>query len=249
MCELIIGAWYKRGSNRENKHYPHQIFFSLFTLHSLRQRQLSVTPRDKTLISRNQISGENRTRGGTEKSTKGSRDLIVIVDERHIAAENVSFFHLSCFICVFLFFFSFSIQWLCSRQVLRWGGGGGGSASFLGNTPTLVAWHNEHDLAFAHSCTHTHTVSSCSSVCLAVMSVTDWSHLVPKLHSPWAQFYSQCIDVLYCICVSVTSPPRPLLFITIRIFQSCSEMMPICVFSSGWRLEDAAVWNEKNTAL
>lgn len=98
--------------------------------HSLRRRQLSVTRGDKTLISRNQISGENTERGGTGKSTKDSRDLIVSIDERRSAAENVSFFHLS-------FFFSpphsvFS-AW---NSFCGWG-----SASFQHD-----AWHNERNL-------------------------------------------------------------------------------------------------------
>lgn len=64
---------------------------------SLRERQLSVTQWDKTPIFKNQISAEDRKRGGTGESTKDNWVLIVNVAARQTATENTSFIcHASC---------------------------------------------------------------------------------------------------------------------------------------------------------
>lgn len=94
MCELIIGAWYKGGSSiiHQNLSSPHSAFIKA-------KATVSHTARQKPWYSRNQISAEkHRKRGGTEKSTKDRRDLIVSVDERQ-ARQTRMFLSLFLYVC------------------------------------------------------------------------------------------------------------------------------------------------------
>lgn len=84
---------------------------------SLRERQLSVTQWDKTLIFKNQISADDRKRGGTGESTKDSGVLIVNVAVKQTAAEDASFIcHASC--CLFLCWGFYKQRSLCLGQFL-----------------------------------------------------------------------------------------------------------------------------------
>lgn len=149
MCELIIGARYKRESSIIHQN----LFFFFFIRHSLRQRQLSVTWRDKTLISRNQISAENREKEeGQRNQQKDSLDLIVSVDERRIAAEDVSFSRLSHFILSFPFY-SHTVAFSVGGSFFSWGQ----LPSRVTFPPYQLGIMNMTLLlAFSHTHTHTH---------------------------------------------------------------------------------------------
>lgn len=146
------------------------------------------------------------------------------VDERHIAAENVSFFHLSCFILSSSFFV---MHWLCSRQLFPWLEG---SSSFLGNTSSSAVWYNEHDLA--------HTCWARLSCC----NLSNWL-ITPQTKAVLTLLNSQCcVGLLFCFCV--TSPPAAPV---VCHHQVVSEFLQdaACKFAFfKVKAEDAPVWHE-----
>ncbi len=170
MCELIIGARYKRGSKRESSIIHWNLFF-FSTQHSLRRRQLSVTRQDKTLISRNQISTENRDREEGQRNQQKTAETLLWMSVRDTLQQRM-FLSLICHVSFCLSLFSHSVAALSILEV-----------SFLSQLHSLLAaWHYQHDLVMRFpSHTQTHTFSCSFSLSLVCYDLCHWLMTPPLI--------------------------------------------------------------------
>lgn len=123
--------------------------------HSLRQRQLSVTRQDKTLISRNQISAENTRVEGQGNQQKTAETLLWAVQQRRFLS-SVFFYVLVP--TVFWGGVFHTVVVSVHSSFYAWEG----QPPFQDNASSLAAWRTEHDLVNLprqHIHTYTHKLT------------------------------------------------------------------------------------------